>query len=35
MRHGYSEGAAIYLAAVWGFPIFLAAGDCESLYTLI
>ena len=30
--HGYSEGPAIYLAALWGYPIFLAAGDCESLY---
>ena len=29
------EGTAIYLATLWGYPIFLAGGDCEPLYPLI
>jgi hypothetical protein len=35
MRHAYSKGTAIYLVAAWVLPIFIAAADCESLYSLI
>jgi hypothetical protein len=35
MRHAYSKGIEIYLVADWAFPIFLAAADCELLYSLI